>query len=109
MKVVGRVSLAKVRDEGLVRLEYPPFDVVIGLVDGVPCAVEDACNHSGASLAEGSLDGERLVCPMHGYVFSIRTGALLAPRGLCGDQRRFEIRVEGDDLIVLDPADIVVG
>lgn len=108
MKLVGRVSLARVREEGIVRLPYPPFDVVVGLVDGAPCAIEDACNHSGASLAEGTLTGERLVCPMHGYVFSLRTGSLLAPRGLCGDQRRFEARVEGEDIAVFDPMDVVV-
>lgn len=108
MKLVGRVSLAKVRDEGIVRIPYPPFDIVVGLVDDAPCAIEDACNHSGASLADGTLEGERLVCPMHGYVFSIRTGALLAPRGLCGDQRRFAALIDGDEIAVFDPMEIVV-
>lgn len=99
---VASVPLARLEREGLVRLTHPPFDVCIGLVDGAPFAVEDACNHAGASLAEGTLDGERLACPMHGYVFSLRTGALLAPRGLCADQRRFRCERLGDEVVVFD-------
>jgi len=108
MKLVGRVPLAELAGGAMVRLPYPPFDVVVGLVDGKPHAIEDACNHSGASLCDGALRGERLSCPMHGYVFSIRTGALLAPKGLCRDQVRYEARVEGEEVVVFDPHEIVV-
>lgn len=108
MKLVGRVPLSRVVAEGLVRLHYPPFDVCVGLVEGVPFAVEDACNHAGASLAEGSLDGEHLTCPMHGYVFSVRSGVLVAPKGLCGDQRTFRARVEGDEVVIEDDFELVL-
>jgi 3-phenylpropionate/trans-cinnamate dioxygenase ferredoxin subunit len=108
MKIVGRVPLARVREEGLVRMEYPPYDVVVGLVDGAPYALEDACNHAGASLAEGFLNDGCIACPMHGYVFSLRTGKLVAPLGLCGDQRTFEAWLEGDDVVIADPFEIVV-
>lgn len=109
MKLVGRVSLARLRTEGLVRLAYPPFDVCVGLVDGAPYAVEDGCNHAGASLSEGRLDGERLSCPMHGYVFSLKNGQLLAPKGLCDDQRTFRVTIEGDDVVVEDDFELSVG
>lgn len=102
MKLVGRVSLARLQSEGLVRLTYPPFDVCVGLVEDQPFAVEDACNHAGASLTEGSLDDDRLTCPMHGYIFSIRSGELLAPKGLCGAQRTFRARIEGEEVVVED-------
>ena len=70
----------------MVRLAYPPFDVLVAEVDGAPYAIECACNHAGASLAEGPRSGdhgENVACPMHGYVFSLTTGALLRPRRLC--------------------------
>ena len=89
-------------------MSYPPFDVVIGIVDGKPYAIEDACNHAGSSLAEGFLDGERVACPMHGYVFSIRTGELLAPKGLCDNQRKFDAWLEGDDIVIGDPFELVI-
>lgn len=76
--------------------------MLVALVDGVPYAIEDACNHAGASLAEGPRDGDRVVCPMHGYVFSLRTGELIAPRGLCDRQRTFVTTTEGEDVLVWD-------
>ena len=102
MKLVGRVPLAELKDKGMVRLAYPPFDVLVTWAEGEIAAIEDACNHAGASLAEGWLEDKCVVCPVHGYVFELRTGKLLRPKGLCGDQRTYVTRVEGEDVVVLD-------
>ena len=102
MKEVARIPRSRLDEDELVRLPYPPYDIVVALVDGVPFALEDSCNHAGASLAEGFLKGDRLVCPMHGYVFSLRSGELLAPKGLCDAQRRYKATVEGDDVVIWD-------
>ena len=40
---------------------------------------------------------------MHGYLFDLRTGALVQPRGLCDDQRAFVAKVDGPDVVVWDP------
>jgi nitrite reductase (NADH) small subunit/3-phenylpropionate/trans-cinnamate dioxygenase ferredoxin subunit len=37
-------------------------------------AIDDLCPHMGGSLGEGSLDGETVVCPWHGWEFSVRSG-----------------------------------
>jgi nitrite reductase/ring-hydroxylating ferredoxin subunit len=103
VKLVGRVPRAALEDGGMVRLEWPPFHVLVALVDGAPVALEDACNHAGAPLSEGFRNGTRLACPMHGYVFDLRTGHLLEPAGLCDDQRRFDASFDGDDVVVYDP------
>ena len=110
MKLVGRIPRASVLSGELVRLHYPPFDVLVSLVDGVPCAIEDACNHAGASLAEGDRDetGRCVVCPVHAYVFDLASGACVAPRGLCDDQRSFVARLEGEDIVVYDPVELVI-
>jgi nitrite reductase/ring-hydroxylating ferredoxin subunit len=110
VKLVGRVARASLTAGEMVRLAYPPWDVLVTLVDGEPCAIEDACNHAGASLSEGPRDetGRRVVCPMHGYVFELATGRLVAPLGLCDDQRRFVARVEGDDVVIYDPFRVVL-
>jgi nitrite reductase/ring-hydroxylating ferredoxin subunit len=102
LKLVGRVARSLLVDADFVRLPHPPWHVLVALVDGVPYAIEDACNHAGASLAEGPRDGDRVVCPMHGYVFSLRTGELIAPRGLCDRQRTFVTTTEGEDVLVWD-------
>jgi len=86
----------------MVRLDDPPFHVLVALVDGRPVAIEDACNHAGASLSEGARQGNCVLCPMHGYIFELSTGKLLQPQGLCGDQRTFIARREGDRVVVWD-------
>jgi nitrite reductase/ring-hydroxylating ferredoxin subunit len=103
VKLVGRVALERLADGGFVRLEYPPFDVLVCLVDGEPVAIEDACNHAGASLSEGEREGDCVSCPMHGYVFELATGRLIQPVGFCDDQRRFLARLEGGEVTVWDP------
>lgn len=103
MKLVGRVPRAKLEGGDMVRLDWPPFHVLVCIAGGVPYAIEDACNHAGASLSEGSRLGKCVTCPMHGYVFDLTTGALCEPRGLCDDQRRFLARYEGTDVVVYDP------
>ena len=101
-KEVGRVPLEEVKAQGMVRLDHPPFDVLVAWQDGEVFAMEDACNHAGASLAEGWLEGDCVVCPMHAYCFELRTGRLLRPKGLCGDQRMFDAVVEGPEVVIYD-------
>ena len=100
MREIGRLPRAAIPSTGFVRVAHPPFDVLVALVGGAPCAIEDACNHAGASLSEGTREGDRVRCPMHGYVFSLVTGELEEPRGLCEAQRRFEARLEGPDVVI---------
>ena len=44
--------------------------------DGVH-AVENICTHAYARLDEGRLRGHRVICPLHGASFDVRTGAVL--------------------------------
>lgn len=108
-KLVGRVPVSKLGPGEKFRLAYPPFDVLVVNADGEAYAIEDACNHAGASLAEGRLRGCQISCPMHGYVFDVRTGELLLPRGLCGDQRTFEVVREGEEWVVYDRASLPIA
>lgn len=108
MKLVARLKLDDVRTGGLVRVPYPPFDVLVVWADGEVYAIEDACNHAGASLSEGWVDDACITCPMHGYVFDLATGQLVRPKGLCSDQRTYEVRVEGDEVAVYDTFDVLI-
>jgi nitrite reductase/ring-hydroxylating ferredoxin subunit len=108
VKLVGKVELEHVKQSGLVRVPYPPYDVVVAWVDGAVYALEDACNHAGASLAEGWIEDKCIGCPMHGYVFSLEDGKLLRPKGLCQDQRTFRVVVEGDSVAIYDDFSIAI-
>jgi len=111
LRLVGRVALSALEGGAMVRLEDPPFHVLVALLGDEPVAIEDACNHAGASLSEGGRRGDCVTCPMHGYVFELKTGRLVEPRGLCGDQRTFVAAREGEDVMVWDagPGVEVVG
>jgi len=37
-------------------------------------ALDDRCPHAGGSLGEGLLDGEAVVCPIHGHAYDVTTG-----------------------------------
>jgi len=42
-------------------------------------ALDNICTHAEARLCEGRLRATRLVCPLHGAVFDVRDGRVLAP------------------------------
>lgn len=39
-------------------------------------ALKDTCSHAGGPLSDGKLDGDGIVCPYHGSVFSLADGAV---------------------------------
>lgn len=48
--------------------------VLVGLVDGEPYSIDNACPHNGGPLAEGSLRDGCVTCPWHLWRFDLRTG-----------------------------------
>jgi len=74
------------------------------LVDGEVFAIGDNCPHqAGVLLSEGWFEEGVIECPMHQSRFDVRTGNCLNPPAL-EDVPRFEIRVEGGDIFVDEPA-----
>lgn len=61
-------------DEGF-RVDLGPEGIALFRRGDRVFAVGDSCPHMGASLAEGFLDGDAVVCPWHGWVFSLKDGA----------------------------------
>lgn len=57
------------------RFEVPGLPpVALFHVDGAFHATADTCTHQRASLAEGEIDGDEVVCPLHFQVFHVPTG-----------------------------------
>ncbi len=66
-------------------------------VNGSYYAIDDACPHRGASLAEGDVAGNEVTCPWHGARFDMSSGAHLsppAPRGVTA----YKVQVVGDEI-----------
>jgi 3-phenylpropionate/trans-cinnamate dioxygenase ferredoxin subunit len=51
--------------------------LVVHTKDGAVHAVHNVCSHAYAHLDEGRLRGHRVICPLHGASFDVRTGAVL--------------------------------
>lgn len=45
--------------------------------EGAVHAVHNICSHAYAKMDEGRLRGNRVICPLHGASFDVRTGAVL--------------------------------
>ncbi len=108
MKLVARILKATLQEQSILRVEYPPFDVVVVRTERGVFALEDACNHAGASLAKGWVKDHCLICPVHQYAFDLKSGELVRPKGLCEGQRTFVVREEADELAIYDPFQLVL-
>ena len=75
--------------------------VAVFNIDGELYAIEDTCTHDGGDLVSGCLRGDTIECPRHGAVFSIRTGAVLAPPAY-EPVATFPVRVENGMVQVRD-------
>ena len=75
--------------------------IAIFKVDGKFYALDNSCGHRGGPLSEGSLDGNAVACPWHGFVFDVTTGNCATNPAL--QQSTYKIKVEGSDLLVEIP------
>jgi uroporphyrinogen-III synthase len=76
---------------------------------GIIYATDAWCTHLGGPLADGIVGNGKVICPLHGYKFSLRTGA---PEGHdCPALKTYPVTVdaEGDVVITLDVADAADG
>jgi nitrite reductase/ring-hydroxylating ferredoxin subunit len=62
-------------------------------------AVDDTCPHRGGPLSEGELEGEAVVCPWHGAIFDLATGAVKRFPAAVG-VATYEVRIEGGEIAI---------
>ena len=70
---------------------------VIANVNGRYHALDGLCEHAGAPLAAGQLDGCRLTCPLHGWVYDVTDGRIVKPT-LERRTRAYTVRVTGGEV-----------
>ncbi len=100
----GRVRSELLPNGAMHRITFPPYHILVANVDGRYFAIEDACPHSGFSLCLGKLQGALVTCPGHSWVLDVTDGRVRLPRGLDEGCPVFEVRVEGDDVVVYSPS-----
>ena len=69
-------------------------------VDGVYHAIHNTCPHEDGSLGDGGLSHAIVICPLHDYEFDVTSGRCLTEPAYSVE--RFEVRVEGDNILISD-------
>lgn len=65
-----------VKENSMMLFRINKMDVLIGRKNGKLFACNNSCPHRGASLSKGELNGENIVCYMHGYEYNVFNGKL---------------------------------
>lgn len=95
------VKVAKVNEmpPGSAR-EFQADGKVIALfnVGGKFYATDNVCLHRGGPLGQGSLEGEIVTCPWHGWQYNVTSGGSVFNEQIT--VQTFEVKVEGDDIVV---------
>jgi len=99
-------TVAKVGDipEGQGRA-FPLNGTMVGvfLSAGRYLAINDFCPHMGASLADGHVEDNAVMCPWHAWRFSLQDGTWLDNSRSGIRTACYEVRVEGDAIQVRFP------
>jgi nitrite reductase (NADH) small subunit len=61
-------------------------------------AIDNVCVHRGGPLAQGVVDGNKIICPWHGWTFDANTGA--CTHNPSARVAVYPIRIEGDDVLI---------
>ena len=85
-------------------VDVDEVQVAVFNVDGELYAIEDQCTHDYFCLSEGELEGEEVVCPLHGARFDLRTGEATAPPAY-EPVATYAVRIEDGRVQVRDERD----
>ena len=90
---------AAVPPGGMVEVEADGRALLLYDLVGTVYATSAICPHHAAFLSQGQVSGESIECPRHMGRFHIPTGR--QERGpACPDLRTYQVRVEGDRVLV---------
>jgi nitrite reductase (NADH) small subunit/3-phenylpropionate/trans-cinnamate dioxygenase ferredoxin subunit len=94
VKIIPVARLADVPPGTCRSVEVDGIGVAICNVGGTVYIIDNTCPHAGGPLGEGSLDGELIECPWHGWRYNVRTGERPENREITVSC--FPVRVEHD-------------
>ena len=90
---------SEIADGATKRVDVNGQSVLLCNVAGEIFAIEDVCTHDGGPLDEGELMGDRIMCPRHGALFDVTSGAALTLPAVV-PLPTYPVRIEGDAIYV---------
>ncbi len=106
---VKAASVSQIPVGSMLGVKVGNADVLIANVEGSFYAIHGICTHRGGILPNGKLEGKIVTCPRHGSQFDVTSGKnvagpkILGVRGTTGDEPAYELKVEGQDILVKVP------
>ena len=98
-KFVSLTKTSLIEENRVTCLEIEGHRVALGKVKGEFFAVQNKCSHAEQSFDTGRMRGHKLLCPLHGAIFDIRDGSVLAApasRPLV----TYRLKVDGEDILI---------
>jgi nitrite reductase/ring-hydroxylating ferredoxin subunit len=103
ISLMAKVVIGKTSDitEGkLTHITASGKEILVTKIGGNYYAMNDICNHAGAELHEGELNGKELTCPWHGAKWDVTTGNLIWFPQKLKSEESFKVKVEDDTVYV---------
>ncbi len=101
--MLKEIKLCKVSDikSGKAKaFKIDDFEIAVINLNSKFFALSNICPHQHTKIVNGSdaiIEGENIVCPMHGWTFEIKTGK---PVYGSGQLKKFDIEVKNDEIWV---------
>jgi nitrite reductase/ring-hydroxylating ferredoxin subunit len=95
-------ALAEVPQDGALFVQIAGREVMVARRGADIVAFSGHCTHAFARLSEGRIEGETVICALHGARFDLRTGRAL--NASCRNLAQGEVQVRGRRVLVKPPA-----
>src|SRR5947199_2424984 len=101
MEFVRVASKSELPPAGEAR-EFPCGEkmLCIANVNGNVSAMDNVCLHRGGPLGQGVIEGDKIICPWHGWQFDPVTGA--ATHDSSARVPVYAVKIVGDDVMLDD-------
>ena len=95
-KWVKAASVDQIEEGSGSVIEAEGKSVAVFNIEGKFHAIDNMCPHRGGPLGEGSLDGNVVTCPWHGWLFDVTTGQCLVNPSV--RNMTYNVKTEGQDV-----------
>ena len=73
-------------------------EIALFNIDGEFFAISNSCPHRGGPLGDGTLEGDIITCPLHGWRFNVKSGMNEVMPNV--KVQCYQVKIEGNDILV---------
>ena len=100
---MAKVIVGKASDVGEGKMNHVTAggkEILIANVGGQYYAIGNTCNHAGAELHEGELNGRELICPWHHAKWDVTSGNLVWFPQKLRELGKYKVTIENGTMYV---------